>query len=65
MVTLKEDTMSAAIKAVLATILTVVLIVVLALVEVAYTHGAITVSLMAVCVLGAIGLLFYAIFDCQ
>lgn len=57
--------MSAATKAVIATVLTLVLIVVLAVVEAEYTHGAITVGLMVTCVVGAIGLLFYVAFDYQ
>lgn len=55
--------MSAAIKAVLATLVTLILSIVLVAVEVAYTHGAITVGLLGCCLVGAIGLLFYVIFD--
>lgn len=55
--------MPAIVKAILATLFTLVLIMVLAAVEVVYTHGAITVGLMVCCVVGALGLLFYTIFD--
>lgn len=55
--------MSAAIKAVLATILAFVLILMLSYVELNYTHGAITVVGMVLCLVVAVFLLFYVIFD--
>lgn len=51
------------IKSLLATIITLFLIMLLAVVEVEYTHGLITIGLMVACVIGAMTLLFMVIFD--
>lgn len=55
--------MSAAVKAVIATILTIVFIVALAYVEEVYTHGAITLGILCGCFIVMIGLVFYTIFS--
>lgn len=55
--------MSAAIKAVLATILAFVVILMLSYVELNYTHGALTVVGMVLCLVFSVFLLFYTIFN--
>lgn len=63
MVTLKEDTMSTAVKATIATFLFLVLIFLFLMVETLYTKGALIVGILMCALIGTIWMCAYAIID--